>query len=90
MADNNIDNNIMIEPGKEFVRVNQADSVRIDKNYASQSFWKDVFARFIRNKGAIFGAIMILIIVFFAIFGDRKSTRLNSSHKVQSRMPSSA
>ena len=69
MADNNIDNNIMIEPGKEFVRVNQADSVRIDKNYASQSFWKDVFARFIRNKGAIFGAIMILIIVFFAIFG---------------------
>ena len=24
------------------------------------------------------------------IFGDRKSTRLNSSHKVQSRMPSSA
>ena len=26
---------------------------------------------------------------YFA-FGDRKSTRLNSSHKVQSRMPSSA
>ena len=25
-----------------------------------------------------------------AIEGDRKSTRLNSSHKVQSRMPSSA
>ena len=26
----------------------------------------------------------------FEIVGDRKSTRLNSSHKVQSRMPSSA
>ena len=26
----------------------------------------------------------------FKNFGDRKSTRLNSSHKVQSRMPSSA
>ena len=25
-----------------------------------------------------------------AVHGDRKSTRLNSSHKVQSRMPSSA
>ena len=24
------------------------------------------------------------------VYGDRKSTRLNSSHKVQSRMPSSA
>ena len=27
---------------------------------------------------------------FSSIAGDRKSTRLNSSHKVQSRMPSSA
>ena len=28
--------------------------------------------------------------IFIALLADRKSTRLNSSHKVQSRMPSSA
>ena len=34
-------------------------------------------------KPAIFGVIAVIAL-------DRKSTRLNSSHKVQSRMPSSA
>ena len=34
------------------------------------------------------GSLNFLIIGF--CMGDRKSTRLNSSHKVQSRMPSSA
>ena len=28
--------------------------------------------------------------IYLGIFGDRKSTRLNSSHSGQSRMPSSA
>ena len=34
------------------------------------------------------GAVIAILALNFA--GDRKSTRLNSSHKVQSRMPSSA
>ena len=34
--------------------------------------------------------VVSVSILFFAIGGDRKSTRLNSSHSQQSRMPSSA
>ena len=39
----------------------------------------------------IFSAIFFAIVLILSLRpGDRKSTRLNSSHKVQSRMPSSA
>ncbi len=41
----------------------------VDKNFASQNYWKDAFVRFIRNRGAIAGLILILVIAFFAIFG---------------------
>ena len=41
-----------------------------------------------KTAGYIFSAPFIFGFLFFVI--DRKSTRLNSSHKVQSRMPSSA
>ena len=34
--------------------------------------------------------VLLVIAGFISMFIDRKSTRLNSSHKVQSRMPSSA
>lgn len=42
----------------------------IDKTYSSQSFWKDALSRFKKNKGAVFGLFMIIIIVFFALFGS--------------------
>lgn len=60
---------IKIEPGHEFELVGARANMHIDKNYASQSFWKDVLARFARNKGAIFGIIMITVIIAFAIIG---------------------
>ena len=41
----------------------------VDRNFASQNYWKDALIRFVRNKGAIFGLIMIAIIIFFAVFG---------------------
>ena len=41
----------------------------VDKNFASQNYWKDALVRFLRNKGAIVGLILIVIIAFFAIFG---------------------
>ena len=34
--------------------------------------------------------VAMIILAIQSVKGDRKSTRLNSSHKVQSRMPSSA
>ena len=44
-------------------------NAHVDRNFASQNYWKDAFVRFIRNKGAIFGLFMIAIIIFFAVFG---------------------
>ncbi|MGE7217065.1 ABC transporter permease [Priestia koreensis] len=35
----------------------------------SLSFWKDVFVRFRKNKLAMFGLVLLAIIVFMAIFG---------------------
>jgi hypothetical protein len=50
----------------------------------------------IGTSGVIFGAIMLLLALtglvdrIAKLFSDRKSTRLNSSHRLTSRMPSSA
>ncbi len=41
----------------------------VDRNFASQNYWKDALVRFLRNKGAVVGLILILIIAFFAVFG---------------------
>ena len=40
--------------------------------------------------GVVFGATFLAQVVQAAVMADRKSTRLNSSHSQQSRMPSSA
>lgn len=41
----------------------------IDENYAQSSYAKDVWYAFKKNKGAILGATIILIIVLLAMFG---------------------
>lgn len=41
----------------------------IDKTYASQPYWKDVYKRFAKNKGAVLGMICIIIITTMAIVG---------------------
>ena len=38
----------------------------------------------------VIGAVISIVALLFADIGDRKSTRLNSSHIQKSRMPSSA
>ena len=43
--------------------------VRIDSNFASQSYWTDVYKRFVSNKGALVALVLILIITFLAIAG---------------------
>ena len=37
----------------DFQLKNDIAGVRIDSNFASQSYWKDVYKRFISNKGAL-------------------------------------
>ena len=46
-----------------------AEDILVDSNFASQSFWKEVVARFKKKKSAVFGLIFVLIITFFAFVG---------------------
>lgn len=40
----------------------------VDKNFASQGYWKGVAIHFMRNRFAVAGAILVSVIIFFAIF----------------------
>ena len=61
---------------------------------AMQSMWTVVFAWFLLGKSDAIGVrivvAMALVVSGGILIGDRKSTRLNSSHEWISRMPSSA
>ncbi len=41
----------------------------IDRTFASQSYWKDAFLRYRKNKGAVISLFCILIIILFAVIG---------------------
>ncbi|MCR5156388.1 MAG: ABC transporter permease [Butyrivibrio sp.] len=47
---------------------NTAD-ILVDSNFASQSFWKEVVARFKKKRSAVLGLIFVLVITFFAFVG---------------------
>ena len=53
----------------DFLLKNDLSAVNIDNNFASQSYWKDVYKRFVSNKGALVSLVLIVLITFFAIFG---------------------
>ncbi len=53
----------------DFVFKNNEADISIDTNFASQSFWKDALIRFFHKKIAVFGLIMIILIVIFAVAG---------------------
>ncbi|MEH7416371.1 ABC transporter permease [Neobacillus drentensis] len=62
-----------------------SDAEKISK--PSLSFWKDVFIRFRKNKLAMFGVILLIILIFMAIFGpymtkyDYASNNLMNTNK---------
>ena len=45
------------------------EDILVDTNFASQSFWKEVVARFRKKKSAVLGLIFVLVITFFAFIG---------------------
>lgn len=51
----------------------------IDKSYNTTSYAKDVLSNFAKNKGAVFGAIVISIIILMAIFGPMMSSHTYKS-----------
>ncbi len=64
-----------------------ADSTKLDMNFASQSFWKDAYARFRKNKGAVFSLTVILLIVILAVGGPLISPySFQETHITQTNM----
>lgn len=57
---------------EDFVPAQNRD-LGIDKVYSAQSFWKDALGRFVKNRGAVFGLVMIVLIVFMAFAGPALS-----------------
>ena len=53
----------------DFDLVGRENISDIDQNFSSQSYWKDVGKRFIKNKGAVIGLFFIVIITIMAIVG---------------------
>ena len=53
----------------DFVLKNTDGALELDANFASQSFWKDVFVRFFRRKSAVVGMVLILLITLLSIIG---------------------
>ncbi|MBR2067505.1 MAG: ABC transporter permease [Solobacterium sp.] len=53
----------------DFKFAHEAGTKLVDKNYKATSYLKDVWANFKKNKGALVGAIIILIIILFALIG---------------------
>lgn len=67
-------NNVIIEETpifleNDFKLIGEENISPIDKVYASQSYWKDVTKRFVKNKGAVVGLVCIIIITIMAIIG---------------------
>ena len=53
---------------EDFVFVQQGERLT-DKAYATTSYWRDVWSHFSKNRGALIGFVIILIITIMAIIG---------------------
>ena len=60
-------------PRKEDCALLEQHDSATDKNFASQGYWKGVAIHFFRNKRAVTGLVIVLLIVFFAVFGPMMS-----------------
>ena len=56
-------------PMKEDFQFLNHQDLDVDKNYASQSYWKGVVTHFIKNRRAMAGLVIISVIILLAIFG---------------------
>ncbi|WP_320130499.1 ABC transporter permease [uncultured Sphaerochaeta sp.] len=66
----------------DFSLVSDIQQTRIDSNFASQSYWKDVRTRFMANKSAVVSLVIILLIIFFAAFGPSMNSYSYSSQNL--------
>ena len=61
-------------PQKEDFRFLDRKDLNVDRNYASQSYWKGVMIHFFKNRRAVIGLVIITIIILLAIFGPLLSS----------------
>ena len=66
----------------DFAFRGSADDTRIDTNFASENFWKEVRKRFFKNKGAVISLLIVLCIGLFAAFGPSMSGYSYSDQKL--------
>ena len=66
----------------DFTFRGNAGDTRIDTNFASENFWKEVRKRFFRNKGAVVSLIIVLLNAFFAAFGPNMNEYTYSDQKL--------
>lgn len=57
----------------DFQFVGNRPEEHIDSTFASQDYWKDVLMRFRKNRGAVIGFFVIIIMVIMAIVGPMVS-----------------
>lgn len=43
--------------------------INVDTNFASQGYWKGVAVHFLKDRRAMTGLVIVLLIIFFALFG---------------------
>ena len=68
------------------------ESIRKGIEFKGTNLWVLIFATFVASLGLNTNSTAVIIgaMLISPLMGDRKSTRLNSSHRHTSRMPSSA
>ncbi len=57
------------QPTKEDFEFITDRDISTDTNFASQGYWKGVIIHFFKNKRAVVGLVIVLLMVIFAIFG---------------------
>lgn len=62
-------NNTTYVPSKDDFEFLPGRDLTTDQNFASQGYWKGVAISFFRNKRAVVGLVIVVLIIFFAIFG---------------------
>lgn len=53
----------------DFLLVGAEKISRVDETFPSKPMWKDILARFTKNKGAVVGTILILLVILMAVIG---------------------
>ena len=83
----NSTNELLIRMEEKYKKMSKGQKRLAD--YVTENYDKAVFLTAAR-LGEVVGVSESTVVRFATQLGDRKSTRLNSSHEIPSRMPSSA